>query len=306
MASPRHSRIHAFSGVAAITGEEMPKRQYQGRSDVLPFDTATDLQHRIARSFSLVTDWMGALTGQYDLADVLTTIARQTQAANVGLYRLDMPRGRVTPILSHDRLADRNRPLVVTGALARFVLARTTGPLQNGQIWRLSEVRILPGFAGSDAEREWRERSDNFEVSLILLEASDNRFDLLELSFETAPPRSPELPSSIIATALSDVWRMRTPGVIARIIAQSSRRKSAPHLEGAALLSADNPYALTQAEMRVCSHLSNGLAPKSIAQTLGLSVATVRTHLRNLYSKTGTDGQVSLIALARNGTVDDD
>jgi DNA-binding CsgD family transcriptional regulator len=43
--------------------------------------------------------------------------------------------------------------------------------------------------------------------------------------------------------------------------------------------------------------LASGEKAKAIAEALELSVATVRTHLRNIYAKTETNGQVELIAL---------
>jgi DNA-binding NarL/FixJ family response regulator len=47
------------------------------------------------------------------------------------------------------------------------------------------------------------------------------------------------------------------------------------------------------------SELGNGLFYKQIAQALGLSVSTVRTHLYNAYRKLGVSDRAQAILLAR-------
>ena len=42
---------------------------------------------------------------------------------------------------------------------------------------------------------------------------------------------------------------------------------------------------LTQREQEILSHLAKGYRYKEIADTLFISVETVRTHLRNIYDK---------------------
>lgn len=54
-------------------------------------------------------------------------------------------------------------------------------------------------------------------------------------------------------------------------------------------------YRLTAAEVRVLVMLIAGGTRDSIAHDLGLSIATVKTHLNRLFSKTGTNRQADLI-----------
>ena len=56
---------------------------------------------------------------------------------------------------------------------------------------------------------------------------------------------------------------------------------------------------LTPAETRVASALASGLAPAGIADALGLSVETVRVHLRSVYAKAGVSRQADLVTLLR-------
>jgi DNA-binding CsgD family transcriptional regulator len=55
--------------------------------------------------------------------------------------------------------------------------------------------------------------------------------------------------------------------------------------------------ALTRTEARVAARLADGRPVADIAQELGMAEATVRTHLRNIFRKTGAGRQAELVAL---------
>ncbi|WP_219218552.1 helix-turn-helix transcriptional regulator [Variovorax boronicumulans] len=57
-------------------------------------------------------------------------------------------------------------------------------------------------------------------------------------------------------------------------------------------------YRLTQAERRLADALVDGLTLAEFAERHGISVHTVRTHLRNIFDKTGLSRQADLIRLA--------
>ena len=54
----------------------------------------------------------------------------------------------------------------------------------------------------------------------------------------------------------------------------------------------------TPAESRVMMLLVQGMAPAEVAETLGISLPTARTHLARLLDKTGTNRQADLVRLA--------
>ncbi|MEP0563848.1 MAG: helix-turn-helix transcriptional regulator, partial [Paracoccaceae bacterium] len=58
-----------------------------------------------------------------------------------------------------------------------------------------------------------------------------------------------------------------------------------------------NPANLSRAEFRVCLMLSKGLPVKGVVQELGTTEATVRSHLRSIYSKTNVHGMAELLYL---------
>jgi DNA-binding CsgD family transcriptional regulator/PAS domain-containing protein len=59
-------------------------------------------------------------------------------------------------------------------------------------------------------------------------------------------------------------------------------------------------YRLTGGELRVLLALAQGLGGKEAADMLGISEATVRTHLQNIFSKTGTSRQTDVLRLLQS------
>ena len=55
-------------------------------------------------------------------------------------------------------------------------------------------------------------------------------------------------------------------------------------------------YKLTQAESAVVADLVAGLSPQAIADSAGVSVGTVRTHIRHIFEKSGARSQIELVA----------
>jgi DNA-binding CsgD family transcriptional regulator len=58
-------------------------------------------------------------------------------------------------------------------------------------------------------------------------------------------------------------------------------------------------FGLTPAESSTASLVSGGLAPRAVAGLVGVSLATVKTHLHHAFAKTGTRGQAALARLLR-------
>jgi DNA-binding CsgD family transcriptional regulator len=65
-------------------------------------------------------------------------------------------------------------------------------------------------------------------------------------------------------------------------------------------ISAPSPkqFALTPAERRVLGLLLAGATVADAAQTLGVTIPTMRSHLARLFGKTGTTRQSELLSLA--------
>ena len=56
-------------------------------------------------------------------------------------------------------------------------------------------------------------------------------------------------------------------------------------------------YQLTAAQAKVCALVYGGRSLATIADTLNVSENTVRSHLKQIFQKTGTHGQMELVHL---------
>ena len=70
-----------------------------------------------------------------------------------------------------------------------------------------------------------------------------------------------------------------------------------PAVESRAVERATGVFGLTAAEAALCKRLMHGDTTEIHADAMGLSPWTVRTHLRNVFGKTGTSRQAELVAL---------
>jgi DNA-binding CsgD family transcriptional regulator len=56
-------------------------------------------------------------------------------------------------------------------------------------------------------------------------------------------------------------------------------------------------FRFTETQARLAEMLCQGMRPTSAAQALGVKISTVRTHVSQMYEKTGTNSQAQLVAL---------
>lgn len=57
-------------------------------------------------------------------------------------------------------------------------------------------------------------------------------------------------------------------------------------------------FSLTRSEARIAQALVNLESPKDISQALGVSISTVRTHIRSIYVKLSINSQTEVLRLA--------
>jgi DNA-binding CsgD family transcriptional regulator len=63
------------------------------------------------------------------------------------------------------------------------------------------------------------------------------------------------------------------------------------------LVAAKAVFGLSPGQLRVAQKIASGQGLKTLAQDLGISVNTARTHLSRLYDKTGVSSQPALVRL---------
>ncbi|WP_247319815.1 LuxR C-terminal-related transcriptional regulator [Bradyrhizobium sp. 21] len=79
---------------------------------------------------------------------------------------------------------------------------------------------------------------------------------------------------------------------VAAVFVRKTSPASPPPLEALAKL-----YKLTASEIRVLDAVIKVSGVKALAEALGLTQATVKTHLHNVFRKTGTARQSDLVKL---------
>ena len=109
-------------------------------------------------------------------------------------------------------------------------------------------------------------------------------------------------PGVLVASVLPLEWRdgknplSSLPGAAAVIVQDPAEPVRVP-TEALAEL-----YGLTPAEGRVIEHIAHGQAPQQIADELGVTLTTVKTHLQKIFAKTNTARQADLVQLITRAT----
>ncbi len=85
------------------------------------------------------------------------------------------------------------------------------------------------------------------------------------------------------------------------IVRHSASASAATNSQKASLL--QMAYALTGQEAQVAIHVATGNSTETIANQLGISMNTMRTHLKRIYEKVGVSGQTALAARILSGPV---
>ena len=96
-------------------------------------------------------------------------------------------------------------------------------------------------------------------------------------------------PASSVIEAVRNAARgvsMISPAAIARLV---SRGKDRAHVRD----------SLSPREREVLQHMADGVGARQIAKDLGISYATVRTHIRSISGKLGTHSVVNAVVTAR-------
>ena len=172
---------------------------------------------------------------------------------------------------------DGNRHVLIENASAARVLA-----LEDG-----IEIRSA-GLAAADA----RENTKLHELIKAALESTEGQ-SLNGTSFMQISRPSGRQPLSVMVSPLlsAQAGALSSEAVVACFISDPEAGH-APTLEALGQI-----YGLTPAEAEVVQLLAKGLPLDEIAADRGISLNTVRSHLKHIFSKTGTNRQGELLGL---------
>jgi DNA-binding NarL/FixJ family response regulator len=135
----------------------------------------------------------------------------------------------------------------------------------------------LPDVSGIDCVRELKSRNPKLAI-LMLTMYEDNEQVFNALAAGASGYLLKRIPPSKLIEAIQEVVQGGSPMSmqIARMVVQSFHRMGK---------SKDKQADLSPREEEILAHLAKGLRYKEIAETLFISVETVRSHLRRIYEK---------------------
>ena len=148
----------------------------------------------------------------------------------------------------------------------------------------------LPGTNGIEGTRAIRQQWPQVQVLICTVHEDDEKI-FSALRAGATGYLLKRAPIASITAAIHELMDGGSPmsPAIARRVVRSFQPGDAP----------DGPDALTPREQEVLDLMCTGLRDKAIAERLGVSFNTVRTHVRHIYEKLHVQGRVQAIRKAR-------
>ncbi len=248
-----------------------------------------------------IASWCGGLHGSMPLSEALEALASGFGAECAALSRHlkteDRPR---TVAISDLRQIDVELPRLGR-SLAQDVMGYFYPTARASTVWFLSDHLDDGAWSASDTLMNWRASRDVREIVVLVLASNQQQSDYIEFHFSRALERSEKLEFETLLPTIVRSWAGRKTGLVTqtRMDDRVLRARAAVEADkptwDAPILGMSNPARLSRAEFRVCLLLSRGLSVKGVTDELGLTEATVRTHLRSIYSKTETSSLAELL-----------
>lgn len=247
--------------------------------------------------------WTECLHGAGNLRETLALFAELTGSRVVNLLRFDPETGRQRSITCFDLDArDGKRPL--TKGMAPSILWRHGAYARPGTLWTLSETDQMQREGLDRHGQRWMEDRGFGEAVVIPMGRNGTDIDAIEF-YRVKPLENTGDPTlRWLATSAAHLWSRRREGLIARLLravpAMTERLQSPEPEVSGNILSSENLCRLTAAETRICMLIQAGYGLNEMGARTGVAEATIRSHLRSIYAKTGAAGQVGLVRMLLN------
>ncbi len=248
-----------------------------------------------------IASWCGGLHGAMPLSEALQSLADGFGAESAALSRHLKTEDRPRTVATSDRReSDPDLP-ALPRALACDVLDYLYDKARASTLWFLSDHLDDVQWQASHSLTNWQSLREVEEIVVIVLASNAQQSDYVEFHFTRLLERSEKLEFESLLPTIVRSWAGRKTGLVTqtRMDVRVARARAAVEADrlmwDAPILGMSNPANLSRAEFRVCLLLSRGLSVKGVTDELGLTEATVRTHLRSIYSKTETSSLAELL-----------
>ena len=248
-----------------------------------------------------IAGWCGGLHGSMPLQNALSSLAYGFGAECAVLSRQLNAEDHPRTVAIFDEFADVPDLQRLGRSLTKDVMSYFYTQARGSTIWFLSDLLDDPNWHFTNTLAHWRVSRDVREVVVMVLASNQQQTDYIEFHFTRTVERSEKLEFEGLLPTIVRSWTGRKTGLVTQtrmderlMRARESARADKPVWD-APILGMSNPARLSRAEFRVCLLLSRGLSVKGVTDELGLTEATVRTHLRSIYSKTDTSSMAELL-----------
>lgn len=222
--------------------------------------------------------------GQAALTPALQSINKFMGADAVCLSRQQRTKSIARVVDVIDRNCDPGRPKL-RQPFAHAAFGKSTYHLRQGASVLLSDIANYRRL--EESLDIWKHRRGIVDIGFICLEAGHGTRDILEFHFTRNSTAVWTAEATRTGAFLADVYKGRRSGLVEKQILQRKGPSRGSEHASPAIMAPNNPACLTRSEWRLCVLIACGLSREGIAQELGVTDNTIRTHLRNVYSKTG-------------------
>lgn len=253
------------------------------------------LQEVGSRMVSTISKWCDALNGSASLRDALIELSTGLGAEASVIVRTKLSDQNPVSIASCDLSTDAVKLYPLRRSYADSYFGEPILSARAATIWLATSHE--DDATGDPVLTEWQTARRMSEFVVLVLASGNSTRDHIELHFRTALSREMETVLKVMLPEMVRSWSNRKSGLVTRAIVNRKINEPAIFRNPARvrILSYENPSQLSRAEFRVCLLLSRGAMIQAVANELVLSEATIRTHLRNIYAKTGSSSLAELV-----------
>lgn len=256
---------------------------------------ASYLEQMGSSMVSTISKWCDALNGAGALRDALIELSTGLGAEASVIVRTKLADQNAVSIASCDLSTDAVKLYPLRRSYADCFFGATILRARPATIWLATSH--LDDATGDPGLLEWQAARRMSEFVVLVLASGNSTRDHIELHFRTALSREMETVLKVMLPEMARSWSNRKSGLVTRAIVNRKVNEATNFRNPTRvrILSSDNPSQLSRAEFRVCLLLSRGAMIQAVANELSLSEATIRTHLRNIYAKTGSGSLAELV-----------